>query len=270
LQIQDLINSKCYDLGHSLDRETPIYPSHPPFYMTLGNRHGDIKGIFGDCGYGSANEVIVTSGHHSTHIDSLAHISDYGTLFGDIKAEDVQKGVGFQRGFTKHGVETIQPIIRRGVMLDIPVLKGRNCLEIAEPVTDKDLQDAIEAQKVQIEKGDCILIRTGWSQHWKDKQMYLGGNGGIPGPDMSAAKWLLKHNVFLAGSDTIAFELRSPEEPSLPVHQELIARNGVHLIECLNLEELSQDNVYEFLFIAIPLKITGATGSPIRPIALVK
>lgn len=269
MKYKELINSKCYDLSHSLDRSTPVLASHPPFFMTLNNRHGDISEIFGDCGYGSANEVIITSGHHSTHIDALGHVSDYGKLFGDIEASEVQKGVGLQRGLTRHGVENIDPIVRRGVLLDIPLLKGRSCLNAAEAVTAEDLQQAASQQGVTIEPGDCVLVRTGWSVYWNDHNTYLGGNGGLPGPDLSAAKWLANNKVFLAGSDTIPFEVRTPGVKELPAHQELISKNGIHIIECLNLEELSQASVYEFLFVAIPLKITGATGSPIRPVALV-
>lgn len=269
MKYKELLDSNCYDLSHPLDRQTPVLPAHPPFFMTLNNRHGDINGFFGECGYGSANEIIVTSGHHSTHIDALGHVSDYGKLFGGIEATDVQKGLGLQRGLTKNGVENINPIIKRGILLDIPLLKGKTCLDAAERITEADLKEALSKQKISIEPGDCVLIRTGYSKFLADPDIYMGIKTGLPGPDISAAVWLATKKVFLAGSDTIPFEVRIPGIKELPVHQELIAKNGIHIIECLNLEELAQDKHYEFLFIALPLRITGATGSPIRPIALV-
>jgi kynurenine formamidase len=268
MRFEEVIHGKIYDLGHSLDRGTPVWPTHPPFFMTLNNRHGDVPDLM-DCGFGSANEVIMTSGHHSTHIDALGHISDHGVLHGNVKAADIQHGKGQQRGLLTHGVETIEPILRRGVLLDIPSLKGKFHLEAGEPVTADDLIASCEKQRVEVKSGDCVLIRTGWSQFWNNPDLYLNKDGNLPGPNMSAGKWLADKQIFLAGSDTIVFEQRLAEAPGLPVHQELIARNGIHLVACLNLEQLAQDEIYTFLFITMPLKITGATGSPIRPIAIV-
>jgi kynurenine formamidase len=269
LRFEEIIHGKKYDLGFSLDKATPVWPSHPPFFMTLNNRHGDVPDPR-NCGYGSANEIIIMSGHHSTHIDALGHVSDCGVLHGNVTATDIQHGKGQQRGLTSHGVEAIEPVMRRGVLLDIPTLKGKGRLDAGEPVMADDLSAAAEAQQVTVQPGDCVLIRTGWAQHYENNQSaYLAQEGGLPGPDVSAGLWLAEKKVFLAGSDNIVFEQVVPGSPGLPVHQELIARNGIHIVECLNLEDLAKDRVYEFLFIAIPLKITGATGSPIRPIAVV-
>ena len=71
---------------------------------------------------------------------------------------------------------------------------------------------------------------------------------------------------FAAGSDTVAFE-RVPS--GMAVHVHLLVESGIHIIEALNLEQLAADRVYEFLFIGIPMKIRGATGSPLRPLAIV-
>ncbi len=88
-----------------------------------------------------------------------------------------------------------------------------------------------------------------------------------PGPAKQDARWLSSNGIFAAGADTINFE----QVPSrtMPVHVHLLVENGIHIIECLNLEQLAAERVYEFVFVASPLKIRGATGSPIRPFALV-
>ncbi|WAH37130.1 cyclase family protein [Alicyclobacillus dauci] len=263
--LETLSKSKIYELGHSLERDMPVYPAHPPFFMTLNNRHGDIEL---DCGYGSSNELVVMSGHHSTHIDALAHVSDYGKLYGGLEASDVQRGEHFKRGFRSLGVETIPPIFKRGIMLDIPRLRGKDVLDPAEAITAEDLERAATQQRVSIQPGDCVLIRTGWGRYWNDAPTFNGGRGGVPGPDIGAAEWLAKHQVFLTGADTVAYERRAPEIEGLPIHQFLIAKNGIYLIECLNLEELASAQVDEFLFVSLPLRLTGATGSPIRPVAI--
>ena len=268
MKFHDVLGSKCYDLGQAMERDIPIWPSHPPFFMTISLRHGDIEDPSG-CGYGGANEVIMTSGHHSTHIDALSHISTHGKLYGDVNVADIQKGAGPKRGMTVHGVENIPPIVKRGILLDIPRLKGKDHLSAAEVISSNDLQQAAERQNVAIKEGDCVLVRTGWTKFWHDRDAYIGMETGLPGPDLEAAKWLADQKIFLTGSDTLPYEVRKPQVPGLPVHQELINKNGIYIVECLNLEELAADQVYEFLYVAIPLKITGATGSPIRPIALV-
>jgi kynurenine formamidase len=87
-----------------------------------------------------------------------------------------------------------------------------------------------------------------------------------PGPGRPGAEWLSARGLFATGSDTLAFE-RLPD-PSMPVHVHLLVERGIHIIECLNLEELASARVYEFLFVALPLKISGGTASPIRPVAV--
>jgi kynurenine formamidase len=87
-----------------------------------------------------------------------------------------------------------------------------------------------------------------------------------PGPELEAARWLSERRVFAAGSDTLAFE--KVPAARMPVHVHLLVESGIHIIEALDLEELSRDRVYEFVFVGAPLKIRGGTGAPMRPLAL--
>jgi kynurenine formamidase len=88
-----------------------------------------------------------------------------------------------------------------------------------------------------------------------------------PGPGIEAARWLSARKIFAAGSETAPFEF--VPSPEMTVHVHLLVESGIHIIECLDLEELSASGATEFLFVAAPLKIRGGTASPIRPIALV-
>jgi kynurenine formamidase len=115
-----------------------------------------------------------------------------------------------------------------------------------------------------------VLLRTGWANYFRDAARYLSGFRGTPagpGPARAGAEWLSARGIFAAGSDTIAFE--KVPDPAMPAHVHLLVESGIHIIECLNLEELSAVEAREFLFIAAPLKIEGATGAPVRPLALV-
>ncbi|MDQ6691777.1 MAG: cyclase family protein, partial [Candidatus Dormibacteraeota bacterium] len=125
---------------------------------------------------------------------------------------------------------------------------------------------------VQVEEGDAVLFRTGWPVgRYEDQDAFVGWPTGVPGPDASAARWLAEHRVRVTGSDTIAYEWLAPgaAHARLPVHVLLLVEAGIHIIEVMDLEELARDRVREFLFVCSPLKLVGATGSPVRPLALV-
>jgi kynurenine formamidase len=115
-----------------------------------------------------------------------------------------------------------------------------------------------------------ILIRTGWGQLFGDPEAFVGRSAGVPGPGSDAGDWLAAHRPRAVGSDTLAFERIPPGEGHalLPVHRLLLVQRGVHIIETLALESLAASAGYQFVLILVPLPLTGATGSPVRPLAL--
>jgi kynurenine formamidase len=119
---------------------------------------------------------------------------------------------------------------------------------------------------VELRAGDAVLIRTGWIKHYYDARAYISHHGGCPGLVPEGAELLVQAGAAHVGGDTVALE-QTPS-PSLPVHQLLVVKNGIHIIEVLNLEELAADGVSEFVFMVSPLKIRGGTASPVRPLAL--
>ena len=123
----------------------------------------------------------------------------------------------------------------------------------------------LEGTGVEVEPGDVVLIRTGWGRYWDDPAKFIA-EVHSPGPALAGAKWLSERAVFTAGSDTAPFEFTP--SPQMSVHVHLLVESGIHIIECLNLEELAELGATEFLFVAAPLKIRGGTGSPIRPFAM--
>ena len=135
-------------------------------------------------------------------------------------------------------------------------------LEPGQAITAADLERAAAAR---IEKGDVVLIRTGWGRYWNEPRRMAGPRA--PGLNLEAAQWLSARGIFAAGSDTLAFEATPTSR--FPVHIHLLVEQGIHIMEAMNLEELARDGVCEFLFVASPLKIAGGTASPIRPFAMV-
>ena len=259
-----LASHHIIDLAQPLHRGMPVSPNHPAFQLALMRRHGDL--VRSDGG-SAANEIIVTGGHVGTHIDALAHVSQDGLLHGEVETSSIQSNLGF----SELGVETVEPIVCRGVILDIAALHGVEVLEGGYEVTAEDLEKSAQRQKVEVMAGDAVLIGTGWSRYWTEPVAFIGAETGTPGPGAAAAGWLSDQKVRLVGAETIAFERIAPTvgHAVLPAHRILLVEAGIHIIEVMDLSRLAASGVSEFLFVATPLKLVGATGSPIRPIALI-
>ena len=157
-------------------------------------------------------------------------------------------------------------MVARGVLLDIAGIEGKQCLASSYRIDAKALEEATIRQGIQIEKGDAVLIRTGWIKYFHKPVKYTSHHDGCPGLVEEGAEWLVARGAKYIGADTIALE-KTPST-NLPVHVILLVNNGIHIIEAMNLEEIAGDKVYEFLFMVSPLKIRGGTASPVRPIAL--
>jgi len=254
----DLIQSAAlYDLAQPYFIGMPHHPVHPPYLFGLVKKHGEYVTAAGGS---SASEALALGGHVGTHIDALCHFSRAGKLQdGGAVAQS------YTGGIERLSVDTIAPILRRGVLLDIAGLEHLDVLPVDFLITPEHLDAAARAEGIEVRASDVVLIRTGWARYWEDAARFIAQVRG-PGPGESAARWISGKGVFAAGSDTVAFEF--VPAPTMPVHVHLLVENGIHIIECLNLEQLAADRVYEFVFTAVPLKIRGGTGAPIRPLAL--
>lgn len=263
----DLVSKgpKIVDLGRQLTTGMPQSPNHPQFWHTLPRRHGDK--VRSDGG-SAANDMITMGTHVGTHIDALAHVSQDGELFGGADAAHSCMG----GKYVEHGVHTIAPMIRRGLLLDVPKYKGLNRLDGGYEITPEDLQRTAENQGISVGNGDVVLIRSGWGQKFAEGAAYVGAESGVPGVSKDGAVWLADRGIHAAGADTIAFERLAPGQghSTLPAHRVLLVESGIYIIEAMDLEELSDLGLYEFLFVLVPLNIFGATGSPVRPLAVVE
>jgi kynurenine formamidase len=256
-----LRTARVFDLAQPYFVGMPHHPNHPPFLYGLSKKHGDYTGPEG---VSSASEAITLGGHVGTHIDALGHFSCRGKLHGGVDAAGAQSYAG---GLTRHTVDDIAPMVRRGVLLDVAGHEGVPALPEDYEIAPATLDAICHSDRVSLEPGDVALLRTGWGRYWDDAPRFVNQARG-PGPGGAGARWLSRAGVFAAGSDTIAFEL--VPSPSMPAHVHLLVECGVHILECLNLEELAAEGVHEFLFVAAPLNIRGGTGAPIRPLALVE
>ncbi|MGZ0785203.1 cyclase family protein [Pseudomonas saponiphila] len=202
--------------------------------------------------------------HMGTHIDALNHFGLNGKIWNGYRAD---QHLG-DRGWNVTGAEKLPPIIARGVLIDVAAAKGQEQLADSYRVTRADLQQALAKQKVALEKGDVVLIRTGRMRDYDNAQRYMANP---PGLSLDAAKFLVEEGgAMVVGADNLSFETFPSEVEGnyLPLHTYLLAMQGAPIMELVNLEGLSRDKVYQFAFIGASLKLRGADAAPIRPMAL--
>ena len=257
-----------FDLEQPRTPEMPIHPAHQQAgYSYLLHRHHEDEYRPEEAGprTGAAG-VIICGEHTGTHIDALCHQSDALVLYGGVS---VTREVQSSRGFTRHGVEEIPPIVAPGVLLDAAAREGVKSLEPGHAVTGEDLEACCENQGVAVEPGDVVLVRTGNARYWEDADRYLAG----PGMATSASYWVAQRGVVAVGADNPAWDVPGMKDPDLgcmlPGHLILLARRGIYIIENLNLDELATAGYHRFDFVCTPLKLVGATGSPVRPLAII-
>lgn len=253
-----------FDLSRPMAIGMAQSPNHPAFKLSMPRKHGD---SMREDGSSAANDLLETGTHVGTHIDALGHVSFCGELHGGVSAAEAQES----GRLSTHGVEEIQPIISRGVLLDIARLHGVESLEGGYEVTVADLEAAAAEVPEGIQPGNVILVRTGWGKHWEDTEAYVGKASGVPGVSESGAYWCASHSPIAVGGDSIAFEclVAGAGHALLPAHRVLLVEKGIYIMETMALEELSEAGHVEFLMVVSPLPLVGATGSPIRPLAVV-
>lgn len=164
------------------------------------------------------------------------------------------------------GAEQQPPIIARGVLLDIAALHGVDILPASYGIGAQDLRDAAKQQGVELRPGDVVLIRTGQMTLWPDAAF----SDNEPGLTRDGAEFLALSGAIVVGADNIALEqLPANEEGNwLPVHTYLMAEAGIAIMEVVDLQTLSDEKMYEFCFIGACLRLRGATGAPMRPMAM--
>lgn len=236
--------------------------THTPHGTVVDNPNGMGEKMNRKVSY--TGDAISMYTHMGTHIDALNHFGLDGKIWNGYTPEE---HLG-DKGWRKTGAETIPPVIARGIMIDMLAYKGVSQLPKNYRINAADLQGALKKQNTTLRKGDVVLIRTGQAMHYQDAGAYLDQ---YPGINLEAARWLVEdRQIMLLGADNLSLEAFPPEREDnwVPVHTYLLAEKGVMFIEQMNLENLATDAVYEFVFIGASLKLKGASGSPMRPLAI--
>jgi kynurenine formamidase len=216
-----------------------------------------------------ANQLVAYSGdgismytHCGTHIDAFNHFGYRGEIFNGFSAE---RHLG-SRAWERCGPEKHPPILARGILLDVAALHGVDTLPPSHPIGEADLVGCLRHQNLELRAGDVVLIRTGQMKLWPDMAFVRA----TPGLNRAGAEYLARGGAIMIGADNLTLE-QTPSAHELnffPVHTYLLAEAGVPILEMAWLEELAADRLHEFAFFGACIKLRGATGAPMRPVAM--
>lgn len=265
---------RAYDLSSGWWPGMPLATGHPPFHvMTFrspaGERNQKDLSFLDDnpVNFGFISEFMMGTTHTGTHIDALAHITcgPHAAWHGGYSSNEYLGDFGP----LNNDASQLPPLFKRGVLLDIPAALGVERLAAHQPVGQAEIEAACKRQKMEPEAGDLVLIRTGTMLDWPSPEGLAASDG--TGLSLDGAKWLVDKGVVAFAGDNPALEVAPSgiDGDPQPVHRFLIQENGLLILEWVNPEELARDRVYQFLFVCLPLNVTGATGSMVRPLAII-
>ncbi len=210
---------------------------------------------------------VLYHGFGTTHLDAICHMFHNGTMFNGHSKDEVT-----EEGARKYSIDHMKDgIFTRGMLMDIPRLKGVPYLEPGTPIYPKDLEAWEQTTGLEVGSGDAVLIHTGrWKRReaegpWKIDEQAAGLHA-------SCAEWLRRRDVAILGSDAASDVIPSGVEGAqLPIHQLVLVAMGTPIFDNLDLEavgeEAARQGRWEFLLTASPLRVVGGTGSPLNPIA---
>jgi kynurenine formamidase len=268
---------KVFALGIPLQREGPqsgtrqrFNPIHTMF-RDGGDQPRTPAEVAALQGYGGSDDWIVMPLQSVTQWDSLAHIFYEGKMWNGYDAALVTSS-----GAAKNSIDkTTDRIVGRGVLLDVARHKGVRALEPGYAITVADLEATAAAHRVEVGRGDILLVRTGHMSRYLDRQDWRHFDlDDFPGVSAYTASWLHARQVAAIASDNYAVEVRPSEIAGFrnPFHVLAIPNMGLTLGEIFNLEALAADCAvdgrYTFLLVAPPLPVTRGVGTPINPYAI--
>ena len=254
---------KTYALGVETGPASPAYP--PRRYSLTVLQPGDGTGALLGSNKASGNDdLLITWMGIGSQLDGLGHMGIEHRYYNGLRAEEFVTATGL----TKLSVDKLPPMVSRGVLLDMARHLGKDVVPAGTAFNRAEIEAAATAAGVAIEKGDVVLFHTGWMNLvGKDDKAFMAGE---PGLGLEGARYLASLGVVAIGSDTWAVEVIPHEDPTqaFPVHPELLAKNGVYILENMDTRALAADGVSEFLFVLGQPRFVGGVQAVINPVAI--
>lgn len=253
---------KVYSLAIPTGPESPAYGERK-YTAEISPAPGQEAAPVGPNRITAYDEKVTTSMGIGTQIDGFGHLGIDHRYYNGLHA----KALNTPEGFKTLDFADRPPIVTRGVLIDMVRHFGKP-LEAGQAFNRAEIEAAMKAQGVTIGKGDVVLFHTGWMRMIPvDKAKYSSSE---PGLGVEGAQWLADQGVVAIGADTLALEpLPAPAPDQLfAVHQTLLAKNGVHILENINTEPLVDDGVKEFLFVLGQPRFAGTVQVVVNPVAI--
>ncbi len=254
---------KTYALGVETGPTSPAYPPRSYSMTVLQLSDGTGTPIGTNRATGNDDLLNFWMGIGS-QIDGLGHMGIDHMYYNGNHASAFVRPTGLE----KLSVHLLPPIVSRGVLLDMTAYFGEDMLPAGKAFNSKEIKAAANAQGINIEAGDVVLFHTGWlNLSDTDPVRFMSGQ---PGLGVDGAKYLAQQGVVAVGADTWALEVLPAEieGEQFPVHPELLAKNGVYILENMDTRALAQDGVHEFLFVLGQPRFVGSVQAVINPVAI--
>ncbi|MGE0334893.1 MAG: cyclase family protein [Gammaproteobacteria bacterium] len=254
---------KTYRLGIESNPKTPAYPPRNLHIIVLAPNQLSGKSL-GTNKMTYADDIINGWVGVGSQLDGLGHAGVDQIYYNGAHGNDFIK----PDGLTKFGTHALPPVVTRGVMIDMAKCAGKDILDVGYAYTKELIEACAAQQKTEIRRGDVVLFNSGWMNMMdKDLATY---NKGEPGLGKSGAEYLAGKEVMMVGADTWALEVLPSEnkDEAFPVHQIMLPKNGIYILENMDTRELAKDQGYEFMFVLGPARMTGAVQMIINPIAI--
>ena len=254
---------KTYRLGVETNVKTPSYPPRY-FHITVLTPNQAPGQSLGENKFNFADDIINGWMGTGSQLDGLGHAAIDDVYYNGKHGRDFIRA----DGLTKYGTHNLPPFVTRGVLVDVAACKGVESMKEGEAISKADLVDCAAKQKTEIRKGDVVLINTGWIKLLGKDDARFGK--GEPGIGAEAAAYLASLDVMAVGADQWALEVLPGEKKNIlfPVHQELLTKNGIYILENIDTRELAKDKAYEFMFVLGAARMTGAVQMIINPVAI--
>ena len=259
------------DLGRVLDENTPKFPGRywhqtvdVSAYSSNARRTDAVGKGWGRNQINWITEIQAGTFQVGTQLDSIGHIQIGDRFYNGWSVKDLVEPWGLSR----LGIETVPPIVTRGVLIDVAALKGVERLPRGYVISVADLQAALKKQGVELAAGDAVLVHTGWGGlYGKDNEQFLSGE---PGVGLSAIEWLYEKRIAVTGADTWSYGAVPGEDAQRPflVPQTMYVKMGLFGLENLATEELARRGIYEFMFSLSHARTRGSTAAVIAPAAI--
>lgn len=254
---------KTYRLGVESNTKMPSYPPRY-FHLTVLTPNQAPGQSLGDNKFNYADEIISGWMGTGSQLDGLGHAAIDDVYYNGKHGRDFIRS----DGLTMYGTHQIPAVVTRGVLIDIAACRKTDMLVENTVFNSEDIKACAAAQGTEIRKGDVVLFNTGWL-NLLDKDAARFGKSN-PGIGHDGSKYLASLDVMAVGADTWALEVIPCENPKImfPVHQELLTRHGIYILENMDTRELAKDKAYEFMFVLGAARMTGAVQMIINPVAI--